>query len=70
MQQAMFKRRFKDLPGGLENHEMIDVKHTVTSLEVKNNFGTCIAAVCFCSYIFPVLSPGPTEGNTYLICKL
>eukprot|EP00884_Botryococcus_braunii_P002155 jgi/Botrbrau1/11940/Bobra.341_1s0007.1 len=59
---AMFERRFKDRNGGLDDHEMMDVKYTISSIEVEKQFGTCFAAICFCSYIHPLASPTTIVG--------
>jgi hypothetical protein len=55
----MFKRRFKTK--NLDDHEMYEFKYVIKEHEVENNFGTVLAAICFCSYIYPLASP--TAGN-------
>lgn len=58
----MFKRRFKTK--GLDDHEMYDLKYIIKEHEVENQFGTVLAAICFCSYIFPLASPTTVDLKT------
>ncbi|CAL5228910.1 g12131 [Coccomyxa viridis] len=46
---GMLKRRF---PKG--DHEMYDLKYITRVHEVENSYGSVLAAICFCSYIFPI----------------
>jgi arginine decarboxylase len=48
---GIFGRRF-----GADEYEMIDYKFIIQVHEVKKNFGSVLAAICFCSYIYPLLS--------------
>lgn len=36
------------------DHEMMDVKYVVRVHEVQNNYGTVLASICFCSFIYPI----------------
>mmetsp|Transcript_9079 Transcript_9079/g.27264 ORF Transcript_9079/g.27264 Transcript_9079/m.27264 type:complete len:103 (+) Transcript_9079:544-852(+) len=48
--QQIFDRRYTG-----DNYELVDVTYTVVEEEVTKDFGTALAAICFTSYILPVV---------------
>ena len=49
--QKLFKRRYGDDPF----YKIEDMNYTTRSLIVDDNYGTVLVAICFVSYIFPII---------------
>ncbi|CAK0784936.1 hypothetical protein CVIRNUC_008141 [Coccomyxa viridis] len=46
---GMFQRRYPK-----DDHEMFDLKYIVKVHEVENSYGSVLASICFCSFIYPI----------------